>query len=49
MCEDEEARRSDKWRGEIAQRPEADFLDSLLHGFAAAPKPSRRPQAIAFA
>lgn len=42
--EDEEARRSDKWRQELAQRLEADLttLDSLAHGFAAA-EPSRRP------
>src|SRR5271168_4596783 len=41
--EDEEARRSDKWRGELAQRLEADLatIDSLAHGFAAA-APSRR-------
>jgi hypothetical protein len=44
LREDEEARRSDKWRAEIAQRLEADLtvLDSLAHGFAA-PQPWRRP------
>ena len=36
--EDEEARRSDKWNRELAQRLEAELvtLDSLAHGFAAA-------------
>ena len=35
--EDEEARRSDKWREELAQRLEVDLttLNSLSHGFAA--------------
>jgi hypothetical protein len=42
--EDEEARRSDKWREELAQRLEVDLitLDSLAHGFAAADA-ARRP------
>jgi hypothetical protein len=42
--EDEEARRSDKWRKELAQRLKADLttLDSLAHGFAAA-ESLRRP------
>jgi hypothetical protein len=42
--EDDEARRSDKWREELAQRLEVDLLtlDSIAHGFAAA-EPLRRP------
>jgi hypothetical protein len=42
--EDEEARRSDKWNRELAQRLEAELvtLDSLAHGFAAA-ESLRRP------
>ena len=41
--EDEDARRSDKWREEVAQRLEADLitLDSMAHGFVPA-APSRR-------
>jgi len=42
--EDEDARRSDIWRGEVAQRLQAELttLDSLAHGFAPA-APSPRP------
>lgn len=42
--EEEESRRSDKWRTELAQRLDADLttLDSLAHGFAAA-EPFYRP------
>jgi hypothetical protein len=41
--EDEDARGSDKWREEVAQRLEGDLitLDSLTHGFVPA-APSRR-------
>jgi hypothetical protein len=43
-CEDEEARRSDKWKTELVQRLEAEIttLDSLAHGFVAG-EPLRRP------
>ena len=42
--EDEEARRSDKWRKELAERLEADLttLDSMVQGFAVAEN-SRQP------
>jgi len=42
--EDEDARRSDKWREELAQRLEADLitLDSMARGFVPAAS-SRRP------
>jgi hypothetical protein len=42
--EDEEARRSDKWRDELARRLQADLttLDGLARGFVP-PAPRRRP------